>query len=73
MKALPTIGQVMSLALQGEKTASQEKQASEPETRYMSEIAQGLREVASIIKSAEPTVSYEDVLNFGRGLLGGQQ
>ena len=38
----------------------------------MSEIAQGLREVASIIKSAEPTVSYEDVLDFGRGLLGGQ-
>jgi hypothetical protein len=72
MKSLPTIGQVMNLVRQGEQVASQTKQASTLEPQFVSEIAKGLHEVASIIKSAEPTVTYEDVLNFGRGLLRGQ-
>jgi hypothetical protein len=62
----------MSLVRQGEQVASQAKQASVLEPQYMSEIAKGLHEVANIIKTAEPTVTYEDVLNFGRGLLKGQ-
>jgi len=62
----------MNLVRQGEQTASQAKQASAPEPQFVSEIARGLHEVANIIKSAELTVTYEDVLNFGRGLLRGQ-
>lgn len=70
MKALPTIGQVMELARCSEASSTKQAAASEPQ--FLSEIAKGLHEVASIVKSAEETVTYDDVLGFGRGLLGRQ-
>lgn len=48
------------------------KQAAAPSPQYASEIARGLHEVADILKAAsDMPVTYDDVLNFGRTLLGG--
>jgi hypothetical protein len=74
MRTLPTIGQIVSLTRQ--ESASQTKKAAVQEPEYISDIARGLHEVAEIVKaaSADPPVTYDDVLSFGRRLLqGGQQ
>lgn len=71
MRALPTIGQVMTLARQ--ESTSQMKQAAALEPTFVSDIARGLHEVAEIVKAAadDPPVTYDDVLSFGRQLLQG--
>ena len=71
MRTLPTIGQVVSLIRQ--EAAGQTKKAAVQEPEYVSDIARGLHEVAEIVKaaSADPPVTYDDVLSFGRQLLQG--
>lgn len=69
MRPLPTINQVMAMA----RTAEVTKVASAPSSEYVSEIARGLHEVAEIVKAASDTsVTYDEVLSFGRGLFGRQ-
>lgn len=70
MRPLPTISQV--IAATRSESAGATKQAAAPSPEYVSEIARGLHEVAEIVKAASSaSVTYDDVLNFGRGLLHG--
>lgn len=72
MRALPTIGQVMTLVRQ--ESVSQTKQAAVAvDPTFVSDVARGLHEVAEIVKAAsnDPPVTYDDVLSFGRQLLQG--
>ena len=70
MRALPTIGQVMAVVRQ--ESAGTTKQAAALDPKFVSEIARGLHEVAAIVKmAADAPVTYDEVLSFGRGLLGG--
>jgi hypothetical protein len=72
MRPLPTIGQVITAVRQETAKSQMSKQAAEnPEAVYISDIARGLHEVAAIVKSASVTVTYDDVINFGYGLLRG--
>ena len=73
MRPLPTISQVMSATRQ-EAAGAQKQAAAEPEKKFASEIAKGLHEIAEIVKqAADAPVTYDDVLNFGKGLLKGGQ
>jgi hypothetical protein len=72
MRPLPTISQVMSMVRQETASAQATKQASAPAPVFSSEIARGLHDVAEIVKAAaDASVTYDEVLVFGRTLLGG--